>query len=159
MAAKPEIQYVGQFYVYGSEAKKLEPKHRERRKAAPQLQPQEQAEQARVISVDPVALIGLVVAVVMLVSLVFSAVQIGDTWVEYEHISQYMSRLKQINAELEHTFITNYNIEEVEAAALALGMIPATEAKTLLIPVSIPQPEPEPGLWEELCWFMEGLFA
>ena len=32
MAAKPEIQYVGQFYIYGSEAKKLEPKRQEKKK-------------------------------------------------------------------------------------------------------------------------------
>ena len=57
MAAKPEIQYVGQFYIYGSEAKKLEPKRQEKKKNTVLEQPK--SEQTRVVSVDPVALIGL----------------------------------------------------------------------------------------------------
>ena len=157
MAAKPEIQYVGQFYVYGSEAKKLEPKRQEQRKKA--VRPQAQAEQVKVISIDPVALIGLAVAVVMLVCLVVSALQIADTWKEFDTVSKYMAQLKQENAALEHEYANGYDIVEVEAAALALGMIPATEANTIILSVSIPQPEPEPSAWAEFVWFMEGLFA
>ena len=157
MAAKPEIQYVGQFYVYGSEAKKLEPKRQEQRKKA--VRPQAQAEQVMVISIDPVALIGLAVAVVMLVCLVVSALQIVDTWKEFDTVSKYMAQLKQENAALEHEYANGYDIVEVESAALALGMIPATEANTIVLSVSIPQPEPEPSAWAEFVWFMEGLFA
>ena len=157
MAAKPEIQYVGQFYVYGSEAKKLEPKRPERKKAAPI--PREQTEQVKVISIDPVALIGLVVAAAMVICLVVSALQIGETWKEYEQVGQYMAYLKRQNAELEHTFATSYDLAEVEAAAVALGMIPATEATTMIIPVSIPEEEPATGFWEDALWFMRGLFA
>ena len=157
MAAKPEIQYVGQFYVYGSEAKKLEPKRQEQRKKA--VRPQAQAEQVKVISIDPVALIGLAVAVVMLVCLVVSALQIVDTWKEFDTVSKYMAQLKQENAALEHEYANGYDIVEVEAAALALGMIPATEANTIILSVSVPQPEPEPSVWAEFVWFMEGLFA
>ena len=157
MAAKPEIQYVDQFYVYGSEAKKLEPKRQEQRKKA--VRPQAQAEQVKVISIDPVALIGLAVAVVMLVCLVVSALQIVDTWKEFDTVSKYMAQLKQENAALEHEYANGYDIVEVEAAALALGMIPATEANTIVLSVSIPQPEPEPSAWAEFVWFMEGLFA
>lgn len=157
MAAKPEIQYVGQFYVYGSEAEKLEPKRQEQRKKA--VRPQAQAEQVKVISIDPVALIGLAVAVVMLVCLVVSALQIVDTWKEFDTVSRYMAQLKQENAALEHKYANGYDIVEVESAALALGMIPATEANTIILPVSVPQPEPEPSAWAEFVWFMEGLFA
>jgi len=157
MAAKPEIQYVGQFYVYGSEAKKLEPKRQEQRKQA--VRPQAQPEQVRVISIDPVALIGLAVAVVMLVCLVVSALQIVDTWKEFDTVATYMTQLKQEHAQLEHTYINGYDIVEVESAALALGMIPATEANTIILSVSIPQPEPEPSAWAEFVWFVEGLFA
>lgn len=157
MAAKPEIQYVGQFYVYGSEAKKLEPKRQEQRKKA--VRPQAQAEQVKIISIDPVALIGLAVAVVMLVCLVVSALRIGETWKEYDAVGQYMAQLKRENAALEHEYANGYDIVEVEAAALALGMIPATEANTIILHVSVPQQEPEPSAWAEFVWFMEGLFA
>ena len=157
MAAKPEIQYVGQFYVYGSEAKKLEPKRQERKKTSVLEQPR--TEQTRVISVDPVALIGLVVAAAMLICLAVCATQIGDTWREYEAVSNYMSQLMMENSSLEHDYVNSFDLAEVEAAALALGMIPATEANTIVVPVHVPTTEPETTFWEDLVWFAQGLFA
>lgn len=157
MAAKPEIQYVGQFYIYGSEAKKLEPKRQEKKKNTVLEQPK--SEQTRVISVDPVALIGLVVAAAMLVCLAVCAVQIGDTWQEYEAVSNYMSQLMMENASLKHEYINSYDLAAVESTALALGMIPATEANTIILPVHIPVAESEPTFWEDLVWFAQGLFA
>ena len=157
MAAKPEIQYVGQFYVYGSEAKKLEPKRQEKKKNTVLEQPK--TEQTRVISVDPVALIGLVVATAMLICLAVCAVQISETWQEYEAVSNYMAQLMMENASLKHEYVNSYDIAEVEATALALGMIPATEAQTIILPVQIPTAEPGPSFWDELEWFVQGLFA
>ena len=140
MAAKPEIQYVGQFYIYGSEAKKLELKPQERKKTAFLEQPK--TEQTRVISVDPVALIGLVVAAAMLICLAVCAAQIGDTWQEYEAVSNYMSQLMMENSSLKHEYVNSFDLAEVEAAALALGMIPATEANTIIVPVHVPVAAP-----------------
>ena len=157
MAAKPEIQYVGQFYVYGSEARKLEPKRQARREKS--VVHQQHTEQVRVISIDPVALVGLAVAVAMLICLAVSAVGIKDTWQEYDQINKYMTYLKQQNADLEHTYTNGYDLAEVEAAAIALGMIPATEANTIILSVTVPEPEPEPTVWEDFTWFLKGLFA
>ena len=157
MAAKPEIQYVGQFYIYGSEAKKLEPKRQEKKKNTVLEQPK--TEHIRVISVDPVALIGLVVATAMLICLAVCAVQIGETWQEYEAVSNYMAQLMMENASLKHEYVNSYDIAEIEATALALGMIPATEAQTVILPVHIPVAESEPTFWEDLVWFTQGLFA
>ena len=157
MAAKPEIQYVGQFYVYGSEARKLEPKRQEHKKNTFREQPK--MEQTRVISVDPIALIGLVVAAAMLICLAVCAMQIGDTWQEYEAVSNYMSQLMMENSSLKHEYVNSFDLAEVEAAALALGMIPATEANTIIVPVHVPVAEPEPTFWEDLVWFAQGLFA
>ena len=157
MAAKPEIQYVGQFYIYGSEARKLEPKRQERKQNKVLEQPK--TEQTRVISIDPVALVGLVVAAAMLICLAVCAVQIGETWQEYEAVSNYMAQLMMENASLKHDYVNSYDLAEVEATALALGMIPATEANTIILPVHIPVAESEPTFWEDLVWFVQGLFA
>ena len=157
MAAKPEIQYVGQFYIYGSEARKLEPKRQERKKTT--VLEQSKTEQTRVISVDPVALVGLLVAAAMLVCLAVCATQIGDTWQEYEAVSNYMTQLMMENSSLKHEYVNSFDLAEVEATALALGMIPATEANTIILPVHIPTAEPEPTFWEDLVWFAQGLFA
>ena len=157
MVHKPVIQYVGQFYVYGSEAKELAPKHKQRqtRFAAPQTA----VETQRKIYVDPVALVGIVVAVVMLISLVVGAIQIRTTWQEYDAIERYLVELKRENTLLEHNYRSNYDLEEIRTTALALGMVPATEAKTIAVRVTIPEPEKEPTRWDDFVWFMKGLFA
>jgi hypothetical protein len=63
MAYKPEIQYIEQFFIPGSEAPQLQPK----RGGKSAWRPQTQQEKKIKIMIDPVALFGLVVAVTMLV--------------------------------------------------------------------------------------------
>jgi len=159
MAQKPEIQYVDQFYVHGSEARKLElrPKLQPKKEKTPQAQaaPQKQIR----ICVDPVALIGMVVAVVMMVALVMGAVHIRDTWNEYDVMENYLGNLKLQNLELHQEYRKGYNLEEIRSAALALGMIPAEEATVMPVRVTVPEPEAEPTIIDEMIWFLKGLFA
>lgn len=157
MEKKPEIQYVGQFYVYGSEARKLAI-HRPARKAEKEL-PEALPEQQKIIRVDPMAVIGILLAVVMLVVLVNGALQIRSALDEYEVMNEYLTQLKRENAQLEQTYRSGYDLDEVEMTALALGMVPATEVQSISIHVTIPQPEEEPGFWEDFTWFLKGLFA
>ena len=69
MERKPEIQYVGQFYVLGSTAPQIAEKQKKKKAALPRLKRQSQ----KVIYVDPVALCGMAVAAVMLVVRVLGA--------------------------------------------------------------------------------------
>ena len=156
MARKPEIQYVGQFYVYGSEAKAVAPK----KKSQFQLpKPKFELEKIEKIYVDPVALVGLVVAAVMLIAMFVGAVQITRSWVEYEEVSHYLAELKRENARLEHTYHASYDVGEVAAKAEALGLVPLDQIPTLSVRVTVPQAEPEMTRWDEFVWFMKGLFA
>ena len=68
MARKPDIQYVQQFYVHGSEAKVLELKPRRRviKTILPKVAPDKRIR----IGVDPLALGGIVVAIAMLIMMV-----------------------------------------------------------------------------------------
>ena len=154
MAYKPEIQYVGQFYVHGSEAKQVAPKRR------PQFQlPKPKPEKIEKIYVDPVAFVGIVVAVVMLVAMVIGACQIHSSWQEYEEMSHYLSELKRENARLEHNYHIGYDLQEVEAQALAMGLVPLDQIPTLSVRVTMPVIEPEETAWDEFVWFIQGLFA
>ena len=102
-------------------------------------------------------MVGILVAVVMLCVLVMGAFQITEAWNEYETMDAYVSQLKHENRKLEHTYRTGYNIEEIETTALALGMIPATEAQSISISVTVPEPEQKPTAWENIVWFVKGL--
>lgn len=157
MVQKPEIQYIGQFYVYGSEARQAAPKQSQRKSKylLPEIRPQRE----QWIYVDPVALCAMVVAVVMLVALALGALQISESWREYDAMEQYLVELKKENSQLEHTYREGFVLEEIESAALALGMIPATEVEVIPVKVTVPEPEAEPTAWDEIVWFLTGLFA
>lgn len=160
MVRKPDIQYVGQFYVYGSEAKKLA--EQEQKKAKTSL-PLERLRSIHHIYVDPVALFGMAVAVVMFVTMIIGAVNIRGAWDEYETMQRYVTELKQEHVRLELEYHEGYNLTDIESTAISLGMVPVSELQTIAMTVTVPQAEPEPTAWEEfkdyVQWFVDGLFA
>ena len=159
MARKPDIQYVGQFYVHGNAAHQpeLKPAAQPARLPVPKFLQQEKAE----ILVDPVALASTVVAVVMLVLMVVNCFQYVGAVRAYEDMEDYLVELRDDNARMSHAYYTSddYDLEYVEHTALALGMVPAEQAQTISIHVTPGQPEPEPTIWENIQWFLDGLFA
>ena len=157
MTEKPKIQYIGQFYVPGSEAQVLAPK-KKKKKAKTKL-PIAKGEQVKAIYIDPVALIGMTVAVVMLVVMVVGALQLRSDWAQYEQMSGYVSQLNYDNAELERTYRDGYDLEDIRDKALALGMVPVEEVPSRTITVTHSQPKPERTLWDDIVWFFSGLFG
>ena len=70
---------MGQFYVHGSEARKLQ-LEQEKRQAKTKL-PLAKIQAIEKIYVDPVALAGIAVAVLMLVTMVLGAIQLKRDWI------------------------------------------------------------------------------
>ena len=157
MPRKPEIQYIGQFYVHGSDAKKVELQQPPGKKKA-QL-PHQQIQPVKHVYLDPVAVCGMAVAVIMAVVLMFGASRIGAAWDEYEVMAGYASDLRYENIRLTRQYQNTYDLEEIRVAALNLGMIPVEEAQTMALKVTMPVAEPEPTMWENITWFLKGLFA
>lgn len=157
MVQKPKIQYIGQFYVHGSEARQLE-LEQQRKKAKTSL-PLARLQKMEKIYVDPVALVGIAVAVVMLVVMMIGALQIRSDWAEYERVSAYVSQLKRENAEKTHEYRASYDLEDIRIKATAMGLVPKEELQTMTVTVTIPEPEPEISRIDEIKWFLEGLFA
>lgn len=158
MVKKPEIQYIDKFYIHGSEARVLElkPKRRIIKTVLPLSVPDKTVK----IAVDPVALCGIVVAVAMLVLLAVGAVQYANVCSRYQDMMDYVVAVQNRNVELNQEYENGYDLADIEQKALALGMIPASEAKVISVGhVDVPQREPEMTFWEEMRWLMEGLFA
>ena len=155
MANKPEIQYVEQFFIPGSEAPQLQPK----RGGKPSWRPNPQQEKKIKIMIDPVALFGLMVAVTMLVLMAVGVYQYNAATQQKEAVSQYLLQLKDTNITREYQYRTKLDLNKIAEQAKALGMIPASEAQTITVHVEVPQPEPESTWWDDLVWFLEGLFA
>ena len=156
MVRKPDIQYVGQFYIHGSEAQKLAPKQEKQSKTR---LPLVRMEKVQAIYLDPVAIVAIAVAVVMLVTMVAGILAVQSTWQEYEVMEGYVSGLRRENARLEKAYRDSYDLEEIAAAAKTMGLVPRSEVQTRTISVTLPEPEPEPTAWEDFLWFVKGLFA
>ena len=158
MVRKPEIQYIGQFYTYGSEARLLEEKAK--RKAKTRL-PLAKLEKIEKIYVDPVALVGIVVAVFMLVTMAVGMLQLKDDWAGYEQMSTYVSQLKKENASLSATYRNSYDVDDIRRKASGLGMVAIEEASTMSVRVTVPETKSEWEMspWESIVWFCKGLFA
>lgn len=156
MTQKPKIQYIGQFYVYGSEAKALA--EQERKKAKTKL-PQAKRAQAPEIRVEPLALLSIVVAVTLVVTMALAALDVRAAWQEYDVMAGYVDRLTEENVQLLEDYRGGYNLDEIESYALALGLVPEDQVKTISITLTVPEPQEEPGVWEDIVWFFQGLLA
>ncbi len=157
MSQKPKIQYVGQFYIHGSEARQLE--LQEKKKQAKSKLPLERLRKIEVVYLDPVAIFGIVTALVMLTVMILGVLQLRDDWKEYRVMSNYVSRLNSENAELRADYRSQYDLEDIRIKAQALGMVPKSELEVRTVYVTIPQPEPEMTWLDELQWFLSGLLA
>ena len=157
MSQKPKIQYVGQFYIHGSEARQLE--LQEKKKQAKSKLPLERLRKIEVVYLDPVAIFGIVTALVMLTVMILGVLQIRDDWQEYRVMSNYVSRLNSENAEMWADYRSQYDLEDIRVKAQALGMVPKSELEVQTVYVTIPQPEPEMTWLEEIQWFLSGLLA
>ena len=157
MSQKPKIQYVGQFYIHGSEARQLE--LQEKKKRAKSKLPLERLRKVEVVYLDPVAIFGIVTALVMLTVMILGVLQIRDDWEEYRVMSNYVSRLNSENAQLQADYRSQYDLEDIRVKAQALGMVPKSELEVRMVYVTIPQLEPEMTWLEEIQWFLSGLFA
>ena len=157
MSQKPKIQYVGQFYIHGSEARQLE--LQEKKQRAKSKLPLERLRKVEVVYLDPVAIFGIVTALVMLTVMILGVLQIRDDWEEYRVMSNYVSRLNSENAQLQADYRSQYDLEDIRVKAQALGMVPKSELEVRTVYVTIPQPEPEMTWLEEIQWFLSGLFA
>ena len=156
MVQKPDIQYVTQFYSYGSEAKVLELKPVQKKKfTLPKVVPQHKVD----LRVDPVAWAGIAIAIVMVVLMAVSVSSYLDACAEYEVMTDYVISLQNENVKKQQEYVTLYDLEDIQEKALALGMIPMDEVEVITIHPVYPEPEAKPTRWDNISWFMKGLFA
>ncbi len=156
MASRTDIQYI-RFYTAGSAAKKLEP-------VAPvqdtiRLPELKKKPRRKVVFLDPVALLGMTVAVCMLICMTVGIFQTWSSRQELQEMEQYVTSLTEENTALRSTYTAGYDLRQVEQTALALGMIPAEQARQISIQVSPMHTEQTVALWESLGNILAGLIA
>ena len=158
MAYRAEIQYV-QFYVDGSAARKLDPvapakEHKQQRTTAARRPKRKN------LYIDPVAILGIAVAAVMLVMMLVGVHQLKAAQAEQAAMDYCVGQLKLNNHDLQAKFRENINLADIEQKAIALGMVPASQVNVTTIILSTPeQPEEPATVWEQVGTFLASLFA
>jgi len=150
------VQYV-QFYTAGSAACQVTPVVPLRKTA----QPKPRTHKKLVLRIDPVAALGMVVAVVMLALMISGIVNLVAVQEQTAVMEQYVQSLQEENAALKAEYTAGYDVAEVERMALALGMVPCEQAQQVTLQLSVPQEPVTQNLsfWDRIGVFLAGLFA
>lgn len=125
MAQKMEVRYI-RYYSDGSAAHKLEPKLPFKKIAR---KPKAKKQKQIVVPIDPLAIVGIVLAVVMLVLMIVGSVQLKAAQQQQAQMESYLQTLTQDHADLQMEYANGYDLAEVEEYAIALGMIPVEQAE------------------------------
>lgn len=157
MAQKPKIQYIGQFYIHGSEARALQLE--EERKKAKARRPLARLQQVELIYVDPVAVVSIAVSLIMLATMLTGVLALKQDWAEYEQMAAYVSFLNKQNAKLEKEYREGYDLADIQSKALALGLVPREQLASRTVTVTMPVEEPEPSRVDLIRQYFEDMFA
>ena len=154
MARQPDIQYI-RYYTDGSAARKVAPLAPLKTLKLPKIRLKKRI----TLHIDPLAIAGIFMAVVMTVLMAAGIANLNAASQELQTMESYVQTLTEENAQLRQTFREGYDLEEVKTTALALGFVPKDQVKHITIRIP---PEPvvkEPTSWERFCTFLTGLFA
>ena len=158
MAIQPDIMYVS-YYTAGSAAYDMNRKP-EKPKAPVVHKRRRHVKKQRVIAVDPVAVVGILVAVCMFFALISGVQEYQDTLEQNQRMQSYMEQLQHENAALQHTYENSYDADSIYEMATAIGMVPQSQVQHVQIRVEIPQTEEaQLSFWENVSLFLTGLFA
>ena len=161
MARKADIQYVHHYYTAGTAAKKVAVKVENKKKPLPLFEPlmMAQPDQKVAVHIDPLSMAATLVAVALVVMMVVSLFQYSAAYQRNVELQKYVYTLSDENVRLEQEYKSGFDLTEIEAQALALGMIPISEAQTIQVDTSVPARAAEHTRWERLQLFMSELLA
>ena len=154
MAQYPSVQYVN-LYTVGSVARKLEVSAPVKKVQRPKAK----VNKRTIVRVDPVACLGIVTAVVMLVVMFVSFIGLQNAQQEAATMARYVQELRVENEALWEEFEAGYNLEQVERTAKALGMVTEDQVKHVTLQLTQEDTVQSVGVWAKFCAFVSGLFA
>ena len=154
MANQIDIRYID-FSIDGSAARKIVPAPKQKAQL-----PTAKRKKSYVLTVDPIAIVGMAVAVVMIVFMGIGLIRLQAAQSRNVQMAQYVDTLTENNTALQAQFHEVCDLDEVRQLALALGMVPKADAPETGITMYVPEePVATPTLWEQIGTFLAGLFA
>jgi len=154
VANQIDIRYIN-FSTEGNAARKFAPAQKEKAQL-----PSARRRTRRVVTIDPLAMIGVAVAGCMIIFMGIGVLRLQAAQEKNVQMAQYVESLSEKNTALQAEFDAVCDLDEVRQLALALGMIPKLEAPQTDIRMYVPEePVAAPSLWEQIGTFLAGLFA
>ena len=154
MARRPDVEYI-RYYTDGSAARQLEPKVPKKRRQLPKVKQQPK----HTLYIQPMAILGIALSAVMLVMMIIGSVELHNAQIQKQAMEDHVARLTRKNVHDWAEYEESLDLEAIEKSALAIGMIPQSQAKQITVSVPMPEIEEEPSFWEKTVLFLEGLFA
>ena len=155
MAPRVDVQYV-EYYTAGSAARRVMPVSVFPAGILPKIKKRK----VQRIYVDPVAALGIVVAVCMLIMMSVGISRLSLAQQNTAQMAEYVAQLQEENRALQEQYAAECDMEAVDKTALALGMIPCEQAEHISIQVEPPAEEiQQVSLWQRIGTFLTGLFA
>ena len=110
---------------------------------------------------DPVAIVGVLGVVCLLVALAVGGVQYLFLQHQTQQMQQYMETLQMENTQLQQTYEDGYDLDQIRDLANSLGLVPADQVQQVAVSVQVPQEQvvTEMTFWESFTTFLAGLFA
>lgn len=154
-SSKPEIQYV-RFCTDGSAARQpvweLAPKKKKKNLPKPAVRKKID------LYLDPLAMVGLLLAVVMVFLMTVGAMQLYRAQVREQALQRYIQSLEEEKDALEEKYRDSYDLEQVRQIAESMGMVPRSQVPVIVI--AEPEPEEQPmSFWEHIELFLVDLLA
>ena len=156
MANRPEVRYINE-YVSGTMA--YQPARKPSRKPHNVVLPKPRKKKQNLILIDPVAVVGIFVAVVLMVMLLVGAVKFFRAQQETVALRSYVAQLQEENIQLQNTYASGYDLEEIRTIAQTMGMVPKASVTHLEIAVTVPEAPIQPSAWESFWQFFMEMFA
>ena len=154
-SSKPEIQYV-RFCTDGSAARQpvWEPAPKKKKKNLPKPAVRKKID----LYLDPLAMVGLLLAVVMVFLMTVGAMQLYRAQVREQALQRYIQSLEEEKDALEEKYRDSYDLEQVRLIAESMGMVPRSQVPVIVI--AEPEPEEQPmSFWEHIELFLVDLLA
>ena len=151
-----QVQYV-RFNTFGNTARKLVQTPAVPKKAV--LPKPRSKHKPKVIYIDPVAVLSILVAFCMVLTMTVGIVQFTAARREAARMEEYVAELSSRNQELSEQYTSGYDIRQIEKSALALGMVSRDQVQTVSIQVTAPQQVQTVTLWEQIGAFLTTIFA
>ena len=160
MARNADIQYIRHSYTNGTAARKIPAKKQAPKAPLPLFEPKMRKPDEKItVKVEILPTVTILTAAVLVVLMVLSLFQLSEAHQDGVALQEYVYDLRNEQVHLKQKYYEGFNLDEIRVQALALGMIPATEADVLQISGEIPAEPEEPTGWGKVQEVFRELFA